>query len=425
MENRRSRDSFTKSLQRICQRIDTQRVFEVDCNYAFLPGVQHSRLRVKTLWVVGSYARGALSCGDLDLVAEIIREEGALPLTPTVSRAVVGRFPDVRLYIGIPEENTSGVPFPEAKLVWSSDAPDWNAAIGAIPVDPTASRFEREHDMLPLRREQITDYGDEDTLEKIVDLLEQKVLSSQWVSVEDISVQSDEWSPSATKFFGKIQQWCGKKTQEVMPFVIEWFKDNNRCDLWHRDYNEKTRFKIGGMEVLVGRPCIDLTLLDSLSCSAIVIVPHLSRRGPDGLWVLSRGANHPIEQKFTACSAYYLAYGACPSIAEEIDDWKSIHSLELFQQKVQAETRNQEFKDEDEDEDIDFDIVNAAGSELLSLISSVDIVEVDSGRYPITRAGQFFDGFDKLADILLSASSCRRCFSIRNVLQQSSCTVLS
>ncbi len=369
----------------------------MDCNYAFLPGVQHSRLRVKALWVVGSYARGALFCGDLDLVADIIKEEGVMPLTATVSRSIIGRAPDVRLYIGTPEENTSGVTFPEEKLLWSSDASDWSATINAIPVDPKAARFERLHDILPLRKEQITDYGDKDTFEKIVDLLNQQVLSSQWVAVSDISVQPEEWSFAAKKLFEYIQRWCGKKTQEVMPFAIEWFKDNNRCDLWHHKYNEKTRFKIGGAEVLVGRPCIDLSQLDSLSCAAIVIVPHMSRRGPNGLWLLSRGVNHPIEQQFIACSAFYLAQGKCSSIAEESDGWKRIHSLELFQQKVQAKIRKQEFKGDDED--IHYDIVNATGSELLSLIAAVDIVEMDSARYPITRNGQLFDEAEKPAHV--------------------------
>jgi len=398
MENRRSRDSFTKSLQRISQRIDAQRVFEVDYSHAFLPGIQHSRLQVKALWVVGSYARGALFCGDLDLVADIINEEGVMPLTSTVSRAIIGRAPDVRLYIGTLEENTSGVTFPEAKLVWSSDAPGWKTAIDAIPVDLTATRYERSYDILPLRHEQIIDYGDEDTFEKIIDLLAKKNLSSKWVPNREISVRSDEWSFAAKELFEYIQRWCGKKTQEVMPFVIEWFKDNNGCDLWQHSYNEKTRFRIGGAEVLVGRPCIDLTLLDSLSCSAIVIVPHLSRRGPNGLWVLSRGVNHPIEQKFATSNVWCLAYGTCPSIVQEIDGWKRIHSLELFKQKEQAELRNQEFKDEDDDEDVEFDIFNSKGSELLSLIACVDIIEIDSGRYPITRDGRYFDAVEKLAD---------------------------
>ncbi len=395
METRRSRDSFTKSLQKICQRVKNRNVFDVEYRYDFLPGLHCSRLRVEAVWVVGSYARGALHCGDLDLVADIVAEEGALPLTSRISRHVIGRSPDVRLYVGTPGKNTSGVAFPEAKLVWSPDAPDWNAAIAAIPPDPTATRFKRPHDVLPLRKEQIVDYGNEDVFEKIVELLEQNVLSSQWVSVSEINVQPDEWSAEAIEFFEDIQCWCGKKTQEVMPFVIEWFKKNNVCDLWRKEYGEKTRFKIGGAEVLVGRPYIDLTLLDFLSCSAIVIVPHLSRRGPNGLWMLSRGAEHPIEQKFASCEAYYLAYGNSPCLTDEIDDWKSIHSLELFRQSEQAVVRQKEFAEDD----VDFDIANAAGSILLSVIACVDLVETDGFRYPITRDGQRFDETESVANV--------------------------
>lgn len=398
MEKRRSRLSFTGSLKRICQRIDRRRVFEADWKDIFLPGVNHSQLRVRAVWVTGSYARGALHCGDLDLVADIVVEKGLLPLISTIFRCVIGRAPDIRLYIGNPEKNTSGVAFPEAKLVWSSDAPDWNAAIDAIPADSTATRFERPHDILPLRKEQITDYGDGDTFEKIVDLLGRNILSSQWVPVSNISVQSDGWSPAATEFFVKIQQWCGKKTQAVMSYVVEWFIGSNRCNLWHHEYNERARFKIGGSEVLVGRPYIDLTLLDSLSYSAIVIVPHLSRRGPNGLWILSRGANHPIKQQFATCQTYYLTCEDVPCIVEEIDDWKSIHSLELFQQREHAESQAENLQKEILDEDdIGFKIAKAAGSKLLALLSCVDVVEIEAARYALTRNGQLFDDAERLA----------------------------
>lgn len=405
METRRSRDSFTRSLKRICQRLDSQNVFEVDFKYDFLPGLQHSRLRVNALWAAGSYARGALHCGDLDLVADIALEEGTLPLMPAISRCVVGRAPDVRLYIGTPEENTSGVAFSEAKPIWSPESPDWNAAIEAIPADPTAARFKRRYDILPLRKEQITQIGDNDIFDKIVDLVEQEIISPQWVPISEITVQENTWSSAATQFLETIQQWCGKKTQQIMPFAIEWFKGHNECDLWHRDYGEKTRFKIGGAEVFVGHPYIDLNLLECLSCSALVIVPHLTRRGPNGLWILSRGVNHPLEQAFNKCQAYYLADGTCPSIINEIDGWKTIHTLELFHQRVDAESLQREIKDQ---EDIDFDVAKSSGRELLSIISCVDVVDIDSVRYAITREGQYFDEADNLAiveEMVLSLSS--------------------
>lgn len=396
MENRRSRASFTRSLQRICQRIDKKSVFDTDWRDDFFGGAQHSRLRVRSVWVAGSYARGALQCGDLDLVADIIAEEGLLPFTSTISRCVIGGAPDVRLYIGSPEKNSSGIVFPEAKLLWSADQSDWNAAIEAILAEATATRYRRPHDILPLRKEQTVDYGDEDTFGRILDLLGKDVLSSQWVPLSDINVKADRWSPAANVFFEKIAEWCGKRTQVAIPYVIEWFTNNNRCDLWHKNYNESRHFKIGGAKVLVGRPCIDLTLLDSLSCSSVVVVPHLSRRGPNGLWILSRGTNHPVNKKFASCKAYYLTYEGCPSICEEIDGWQHVHSFEFFRQQEQAAIRLRELNEDDDP----LEIASAAGSTLLSLIAAVDIIEVDSDRYPITQDGRYFerlglDGEDK------------------------------
>ena len=281
--------------------------------------------------------------------------------------------------------------------MWSADMPDWNAAIEAISADPKATRFERPHDILPLRKEQIVDYGDDDLFEMIIDMLEHGVLASEWIPLADIIVDPENWSYEATEFFEGVQQWCGKKTQDVMPTVIEWFNKNNDFDIWRKDFSEKTRFKIGGAEVLVGRPYIDLRLLDSLSCSAIVIAPHLSRRGPNGLWVLIRGAKHPLAEQFATCQAHYLSWGGSPDVAECFEGWRSCYSLELFRQQEQVEIRQQEIKKENDE--LDFDISSTAGNDLLSLISVVDLVELDSVRYAITRDGQIFDEADDIVTV--------------------------
>lgn len=71
-----------------------------------------------------------------------------------------------------------------------------------------------------------------------------------------------------------------------------------------------------------------------------------------------------------------------------------MHSLELFLQRKQAVVRQKELE---EDDDVVFDIANIAGSDLLSLISTVDLVEIDSTRYAITHEGQFFEEIGKVA----------------------------
>lgn len=55
-----------------------------------------------------------------------------------------------------------------AKALWGAGS---YAAIEATPVDPSVARFTRRHDMLPLRKEQIAECGDDDVFDKIVDQL--------------------------------------------------------------------------------------------------------------------------------------------------------------------------------------------------------------------------------------------------------------
>ena len=119
-ERRQPRARFTRALRRICERLDAQDTHEVTWTERMFPGeMLRGVMRAESLWVVGSYARGAPLCGDLDLVLKLVCVEGErAPLKKFVSKAV-SRLPGVRWYSGDPEENSSGVSFPEAVHIWS------------------------------------------------------------------------------------------------------------------------------------------------------------------------------------------------------------------------------------------------------------------------------------------------------------------
>ena len=160
MEPRRPRDHFTRVLSRICERLDASSVSEIKWTDRFFKEENRSVVSIRALWVVGSYARGALHCGDLDLVIEATTPEfegrrGVLPPTRAICRSFFKSTPDVRVYVGTPDENTSGLAFDSARLLWSSEQPDWRAAIEAILPDPSAGRFPRPTDAIPLRMEQL------------------------------------------------------------------------------------------------------------------------------------------------------------------------------------------------------------------------------------------------------------------------------
>ena len=115
-ERRRSRDSFTQTLCRITARIAARPVYELAWKDDLLHKRHQCHIDIGGLWVAGSYARGALDCGDIDLIINLGEEAGTWVWPPKISRTVIGYAPDVHLYIGTPEKNSSGIAFPEAKL---------------------------------------------------------------------------------------------------------------------------------------------------------------------------------------------------------------------------------------------------------------------------------------------------------------------
>lgn len=386
---KRKRESFTKALKRIVDRINNENVFEVNWRSELFREDCESRFRVETLWVVGSYARGALNCGDLDLVAEITVESGVFPFTRRASRAILGSVPDVMLYIGTPNENSSGIEFLGAKVVWSSKSTDWKTAIDDIQEDPTASRYARRYDVLPVRLGQTV--NSVEFFEKMVDLHEEGIISWDWIPAEDIRVCIEGWPVELRRFYENLNKWVGTKTLKAAQYAIAWLESIDSPGSWRIHNDKKCHMKHGGSELFIGRPVVDLKLLDSLSCSQLVIVPHLSRRGPNGIWIIRRGRNHPIERAFTGLGAYYLAVNQSPwYVTRDFhlqNQYCPIRTIELFTSKVAAMNFAVERK-KDFENDFALDIAYAPSTEFLRIISCCDSVKIDFNPHVLT--------FDKL-----------------------------
>ena len=66
LEKRFPRDVFTKKLRRICERLDECATRTISFKHFFFRHrLLTAEVTVKSLWVAGSYARGAAECGDL------------------------------------------------------------------------------------------------------------------------------------------------------------------------------------------------------------------------------------------------------------------------------------------------------------------------------------------------------------------------
>ena len=385
-EKRRLRTSFTRSLQRIVERIEKTSEFKVEWYDALFRQKEKTRFCVKALWVFGSWAKGALYCGDLDLMVDVEVTEGRLPMTSTLSRVLIKGARDVRLYVGKPEENTSGVPVEDAVLIWSVSDKNWKKNIAEIKPNPSAERFSRKIDSLPFRSEQLCE--ELDTLEKLVDLKNEEILDWLWVPVTDLESASIHWSGSAVSFYERLKHNCGKKTFEAMRSIIDWFEINDPIQTWNYDHFSKAAFTINGTFIHAGRPSIDLWRLDHHSRSALMLVPHFTKRGPNGIWIIHRGPKHKLERMFRHVCAYYLKWkDQSPAIVQVCSDWYKIHLIELFRKKTNAESFALEISGESE-----YCVSEAFGKELLRIISLVNQVDIDGETYAITLDGVRFDG---------------------------------
>ena len=386
-EKRRHRTSFTRSLQRITERIDRTSEFEVEWYNDFTGRKEKTKFCVKALWAFGSWANGAFFCGDLDLIVDVEVIDGFLPMTSTLRRALIKGVRDVRLYVGKPDKNNSGVAVEDAVLIWSVSDRNWKKNIADIKPDPSAERFVRKIDALPLRSEQL--YEDVEFLEKLVDLKNEDILDWMWTPVSNFNLDSSHRSDTATSFYNRLTVHSGKKTREAMRLVIDWFEVNHPIQAWKFDNSSRTAFLINGNYVHVGRPSINLRCLDHHSCSGLMLVPHFTKRGPNGIWIIRRGTNHRLEKMFREICVYFLKWkDQSPAIVQVISDWQEIHLIDLFRKKADADLFAREISEEKEPEYYSSEV---SGNELLRIISLVDQVEIDGEAYAISPDGTWFD----------------------------------
>ncbi len=387
-EKRRPRQSFTRALKNIADRIDSHITFEAEYYNSFLHKKERVVFRVNALWAFGSWAKGALDCGDLDLMADISMVEGFMPFESVIRRVLVKRARDVRLYIGTPEKNSSRAIIEDAILIWSPENRDWKANIAGIKSNPAIKRFQRKTDIIPLRNEQL--YAEIDAIEAVVDLREKGILDWSWVPFPEKEPEIDKWTSTSKKAFERISNHSGVKTATAMKHVINWFEKNEPIRTWKFDNDNRAAFWINGKRIHVGRPCLDQFYIDHHSCSGIMLVPHITKRGPNGIWHIRRGKEHPLEKMFLRASGFTIVGSdGKPDIIEAISGWESVNLIEMFRSCKDAE----EFlEDISEDLTDDCKIGKISSKDLLNAISCVDQLSIDWEFYAITIKGTRFDG---------------------------------
>jgi hypothetical protein len=305
-EVRLSREQATRTLARICEQLDRNAEATVLRKTVFQKYDKKAPplvMRAVRLWVVGSYARGAMTCGDLDLVMELDRDY----YDPRpVSRQLLKSPQRVSLYTGTPEENSSHAQFSDAALIWEAGS-DWRGALAAIKPDATASRFDRPTDRIPLRLDQMSG-SDIEWADSMLEGLEREELSWNFVPLKDLLVTGEPEAESAenTALLHRVtNSRVGSDSKKLLPYLVSYARLSGKPqDRWR--FERQTRLNYGRTAFFLG-VAPSLRDLNETGINEVVVMPHLSMRGPNGLWVIKRGLQHPLVRAFEGCEGWTIS----------------------------------------------------------------------------------------------------------------------
>jgi predicted nucleotidyltransferase len=165
MPERIPRAVLTRRLERLLARVDAtpERVVERKKSLVFGIDVRGPvRVRVDAIWVFGSYARGALACGDVDMIIQSHMEwagpvtldgrpylgSSLLPSIGKVISPVIGplrkiTFVDHHNYLSGGTILDGDQVARDVLLLWKPGL-DWRSALHGIPIDPIARRAPRK-----------------------------------------------------------------------------------------------------------------------------------------------------------------------------------------------------------------------------------------------------------------------------------------
>jgi hypothetical protein len=333
-EKRYPRDKFTKQLVRICKALDEVSIRDI--SYDLYGTTATCHLEATELWVVGSYARGALACGDLDVIVSFAATGAGLPMPKVLSRAFFGATPGVRFYSGTPEVNRSGAVFPDAVLIWSIQDCDWQARIDSIMPDPTAGRAARDTDSVPLRAEQMR--FPSCTLNDVARWERDGILEWNFVPLDNgllSAIPPQEIGSKERQLFECITG-MGQKTLDLIPAVWRVMRKTEPGASWKAAVSEKATLRCGGTLIHVGAPALDLTHFENAKVRQLMLVPHRTARGPNGMWLIRRGPRHPHMLGLKRCCIFYVGEPGIEAGAHPQQEGGDAGVIEVFDLKADA-----------------------------------------------------------------------------------------
>jgi hypothetical protein len=375
--HRLPREAFIAKIARVVERMEaTLPSIRVRWTWpAMLGGGEgEARLSFESLHVFGSFARGAPFCADLDLLIGFAWQDGPRPLERAIRAHCVSRIPNVGEVLASQAELPRLLErFPESLPLWSPTERDWRARVAAIPLDPTAGHFERRTDQLPVALHQLN-FHNHAHLEAVLDAIDANELASTWVPLEQISPAPETWSRELQRLAGLYADRFGRRTREVLPFVLEWMARRLDTPVRARAGHDRATLHINDLHAHIGRPSVDVALLERTDVSTIILAPHRTARTPSGLWALSRTSKHRAVTAFAPLNAWIEADKGRPLVIPYWNDSAVLpsHLVELF---PDARSAQDLLQGRDADGVVP-EVGRLRGGRLLDLLAKVEVVLV-------------------------------------------------
>lgn len=161
----------------------------------------------------------------------------------------------------------------------------------------------------------------------------------------------------------------------------------------------------------MGNPYVPIHWLDQLDVFELVIAPHISRRGPNGIWSIARGGNHPLKRRLKDIEFFVYGLDTEPDYLIRIYDpdfWCRAYLVELYSTETSAANAARAW-----DGNQSTHIQSISGDSLLALLATADIVAIDNEEFAKSHIGKIMSDFDvitptdELLDILTSKAGRR------------------
>lgn len=193
----------------------------------------------------------------------------------------------------------------------------------------------------------------------------------------------------------------GGRTRKLVPHAWAYLRAQRRETDKFTAHNG-AGLTLAGVHFQFGRPFAPLDILDEMGISRVVLAPHTSRRGPNGMLKISRGPKHPQVEAMKDVSAWVhlnergtLAMIQCSSFDSWGGPYDFAYVLELFASEELAGARMKQLAREDEEFARSLSIQLLDGPKLLDAISQADTLEFPSGQdfgtLHVTREGARHD----------------------------------